>query len=343
VSKSVLITVAIFLLAGVAVLCLPGRGKESAQDSQARKSPGSVATFHGAKQMSTVAESVSAKLMEEASQALKYINEEFVSSDCTLLYGSTWTICTRSENLSVVGDKLVMSQDFEQHRLNAPTTYSHESQTASLKDLDSDSLHLQDDSFEGATDRMRLDCKNTTQCVSSEESGASGDESPVRRSQSSIGIGDFSRKDGKEVESYLRRLLAFQQGDPLPPIVREPTEEMAESFIADHYAPSLQMGDGITASNRTLRVQGDTLVETADLTQYGRPGLLVVTVNLKDLDDLMAVSGREVGLMCKAPSQTHPKNCFSASTGQSSSDRSLKGVSDGEGFLKMLKRLTVLH
>jgi hypothetical protein len=283
-------------------------------------------------------ETVSPKLGAEASQTLRFINDRFVASNCT---SNAFHICTRNENLSIVEGKLVMAQDFEEIHPDGTVEYSHETTTALVSDLDSDSLKVSDYDFEGASDQIHIGCKGKSECVSAVETSSQKALKSFKKDL--FHIGDFARKDANEVESCLRRLLELQQGKPISAAEREPTEEEAAAFIRTHYAPTAEL-KGITALHRTLTVQRDELVETEDLLQYGsQPGHLVVRVNLKDLDDkVMVTEDSRIGLSCGISGE-HIANCFSANTGQSSPDLVIDGVSNPEEFAKMLKRLIVLH
>jgi hypothetical protein len=281
-------------------------------------------------------------LPTEASQALAFINRSIVASDCVLRNGSTWTICSRNGALSIVGNKLVMNQDFEEDYANGSVKNSHETTTVAISDLNADTLKVVDNDFEGATDEIHIDCKSGNKCESSIET--SSNEGPKNFSGNRFILSNFSRKDVNEVASYFRRLLALQQGGSATAIERDPTEEEAVAFIETHVARTVNMRQGITLVHRRITVEGNELVETQDLLQYGRPaGYLAVRVNLKDLDELIVSDDSGVGLVCKPSSEGTAQNCFQASTGQSSMDHNLMGVSNHEEFIKMLKRLIVLH
>ena len=280
-------------------------------------------------------------LTPEATQALEFINRSFVASDCTIRYGGSWTICSRNGVLSVAGDKLVIAQDFEDHYANGTVKNSHETESVAIADLDADSLKVQDNDFEGATDDIKVSCQGGKKCTSAVETSSEG---PKQFSHDQLTVGNFSRKDVNEVASYLKQLLALQQGKTASAIEREPSEEEAVAYLRSHFAPTTDVGAGITAFHRSLQLEDDELVETQELVQYGsRPGLLVVRVNLRQLDELMVSDESGIGLVCKATSEGRLPSCFYASTGQTSADRVLMGVSNKAEFMKMLKRLIVLH
>jgi hypothetical protein len=280
-------------------------------------------------------------LTPEASQALAFINRSFVASDCTLRYGATQSLCSRNGVLSVAGDNLVMSQDYEDHYSNGSVKKSHATDKVAIADLDVDSLKVTDNDFPGGTDAIFINCKNGSKCTLAIQT--SDNKSPEQFSHDRLTVGKFSRKDASEVGSYLKRLLTLQQGKSPSAIEHEPTEDEAVAFLEAHAAPSLAMRDGITAIHRSLTVEDDDLVESMDLVKYGiRPERLEVRANLKDLDELIVSDDSGVALVCRPASEGLP-NCFHGSTGQSSSNHVIMGVSNRKEFTRMLKRLIVLH
>lgn len=278
----------------------------------------------------------------EASESLAFINGRFVASNCTTTLTATWAICTRNEVLSIDGDKLIMTQDFEETKTNGTSDYSRQTQTVAVADLDFDSLIVHDYDYEGATDRVEVGCKNKKRCVSSVTVPNGGGQAR-QYSNDSMSVGDFSRKDANEVGGYVKRLLALQQGKSVSPVEHQPTEEETVSFMNAHLVPSVEVGAGITAFHRSLTVEGDELIEAEDVVQDGSPGHLVVSVDLKNLDETMVAEDSRIGLVCRASSGSVLPNCFSANTGQSSPDHVILGISNSKEFEKMLKRLIVLH
>lgn len=282
-----------------------------------------------------------ALLKPEASQALAFINDRFVATNCTLENGSTWTICSRNGKLSVSGDKLVMSEDFEEDYSDGRVKRSHEDQMVSTADLDLETLEVSDWGAGVGTGEIHLTCKNGLKCVETVETGGENTGKPSDR----LSIGDFARKDVDDVGNYLKRLVAVQQGATTPATTHEPTEEEALSFVRTHVARTVDFGNGITGFNRSITLDGDDLVESEDLTRYGSsPERLVVSVNLKDVDDTVILGDNgEIGLVCRVVSSGVMPNCFVANTGQSSSNHVIQGVSNGGETVKMLRRIIILH
>jgi hypothetical protein len=282
-------------------------------------------------------------LIPEASRALAFINRSFVASDCTLRYGATQSLCSRNGVLSMAGEKLVMAEDYEDHYSDGSVKKSHVTDTVAIADLDVDSLKVTDNDFPGGTDAIFINCKNRSKCTSAIQT--SDNKSPEQFSHDRLTVGNFSRKDANDVRSYLKRLLTLQQGESPSAIAHEPTEDEALAYMQAHFAPRLAMDGGIAATHRSLTVEGDDLVESMDLVKYGtRPERLEVRVNLKDLDEPLEVSiDRGVGLMCNSSDERSLTNCFVASTGQSSSNLVIMGVSNRKDFARMLKRLIVIR
>jgi hypothetical protein len=331
------------VLAFTGILCTISGCSKNAGANASNTSPTVVQAASPASLNVDDAASTTSVLTPEASQALAFVNRSFVASDCTLRYGATQSLCSRNGVLSIAGDKLVMAEEYEDHYSDGSVQKSHQTDTAAIADLDVDSLRVEDNDFEGGTDAIFINCKNGRKCTSAIQT--SDNKSSEQFSHDRLTVGKFSRKDANDVRSYLKRLLTLQQGKSLSAIEHEPTEEEALAYMQAHFAPSLAMDGGIAAIHRSLTVEGDDLVESQDLVKYGtRPERLEVRINLKDLSDPREWPvDRGVGLMCNSADELSLKNCFVASTGQSSSTFVIMGVSNRKEFARMLKRLIVLH
>jgi hypothetical protein len=276
--------------------------------------------------------------------ALTFINSRFVASNCTRTVGAE-QLCSRNMALSVVNGKLTMDEDFDDHHSNGSVEKSHFTDTVAIADLNVNSMSVVENVED--TDTIFIDCKKGSKCTSATQN--SGNGSPQRFSHDRLTVSYFPRKDIKEIEGNLKRFLEAQQGKTLSAIEHDPTEGEALAFLQAHFAPSLATDDGITAIHRRLTIVNDDLIVSQDGVKYGmQPERLVVTVNLKDLDDLdvlpLAGDGfTGVSLACKVSSDEKEKNCFLGSTGQSSPRLILMGVSNRVQFARMLKRLIVLH
>jgi hypothetical protein len=331
---------ALIVVAGI-FCAISGCSKNNGQ-SATDTSPAVVQAAAPASRNADNAASTTSVLTPEASQALAFINRSFVASDCTLRYGNTSTTCSRNGVFSIAGDKLVMAEDYEDHYSNGSVKKSHVTDTVAIADLDVDSLKVTDNDFPGGTDAIFISCKNGSKCTSAIQT--SDNESPEQFSHDRLTVGKFSRKDANDVRSYLNRLLTLQQGKSPLAIEHEPTEDEAVAFLEAHATPSLAMRDGITAIHRTITVEGDDLVESMDLVKYGiRPESLEVRANLNDLDELIVTDNSGIGIMCRVSAEGDLPNCFHGSTGQSSSNHVIMGVSNRKEFARMLKRLIVLH
>jgi len=271
-----------------------------------------------------------ASMARVTSEALTFINHKFVPS-------CSGNICSRNEVLSISGGKLSLAEDYEEDRNGTPEN-SHYVATVDANGVNLDSLKV---SRGVDTDQIEIDCKGKNQCVSSIETSAK--KGTQTFSKDHLYIGDFSHKDTNEVGSYLKRLLAVQQGGHISAVEHEPTEQEALAFLQAHIASTFEMPNGITALHRGLTVQGDELIEAEELLQYGsRPDHLIVRVNLKDLDDLVVSDNSEILMTCGVVGERRA-NCFSADTGQSSSDLVIAGVSNPKQSASMLRRLIMLH
>jgi Tfp pilus assembly protein PilF len=278
-----------------------------------------------------------AVLTPEAAQALAFINQRFVAH-CSHVFGSTYSICSHNDVLSIVAGKVVMDADFEETHTNGTVEYSHETDTVSVVDLDLDSLVVVDNNLVGTSGAVHVDCKSKKKCVSVDY----GQSKSSSRDQ--LIISNFYLRDVREVGGYLKRVLELQQGSRISAIEHEPTEEEALSFIKAHLAPAGEAGGGFTYAHRDLTVQGDELVEVEDVMQYGKqPGHLVVRGNLNDMNELVFARGSEIVLSCSTSNEGRLINCFSANTGQSLPIHVIMGVSNPSEFVKMLKRLIILH